>query len=99
MAVRRGTVSACFGCDLLTVWMFAELWCLKTSGTDTFGTGCAVRLTGNARLFAQRGVIKHGYEEKLLGTGQNRSFKRGVRPTRVFVRRGSTVYVLSLSPA
>ena len=28
----------------------------------------------------------------MFGTGQNRSFKRGVRLTRVFVRRGSTVY-------
>ncbi len=28
----------------------------------------------------------------MFGTGQNRSFMRGVRLTRVFVRRGSTVF-------
>ena len=33
--------------------------------------------------------------EKMFGTGQNRSFKRGVRLSRVFVRRGSTVFLKS----
>ena len=30
---------------------------------------------------------------KMFGTGQIRSLKRGVRLTRVFARRGSTVFV------
>ncbi len=46
-----------------------------------------------ARLFVKRGVFKQVLTVKMIGTGQNRSFKRGVRLTRVFVRRGSTVYI------
>ncbi len=34
---------------------------------------------------------------KIFGAGQNRSFKRGVRLTRVFARRGSTVFIKTLS--
>ena len=68
---------------------------VKTSPTDTFGGQTAVRWTGRARLSVQRGVFKHDLEGKLFGTGQNRSFKRGVRLTRVFVRRGSTVLFAS----
>ena len=43
-------------------------------------------------MFVQGGVFKQDLTGKLFGTGQNCSFKRGVRLTRVFVRRGSTVY-------
>ncbi len=38
-----------------------------------------------------RGVFKHDLTGKMFGTGQNCSFKWGVRLSRVFVRRGSTV--------
>ncbi len=69
----------------------------KTRGADTFGTDCGVRSTGKGRLFAQGEVFKHDLTGKMNGTGQNRSLKRGVRPARVFVRRGSTVYALLLS--
>ena len=37
-------------------------------------------------------IIEH-VEGTVFGTGLNRSFKRGVRLSRVFVRRGSTVFV------
>ncbi len=65
----------------------------KTPRTDGFGGQRTVRWTGRARLFAQGEVFKHECTGKLFGTGQSCSFKRGVRPTRVFVRRGSTVYI------
>ncbi len=65
---------------------------VKTSLTDTLGGQTAVRWAGRAGLFVKGGVFKHDLIEKMLGTGQNRSFNRGVRPARVFVRRGSTVY-------
>ena len=48
-------------------------------------------LNREARLFVIRGVFKHVLTGKMNGTGQNRSLKRGVRLSRVFVRRGSTV--------
>ncbi len=54
----------------------------------------AVRSTGRARLFVQREVFKQALMGNMFGTSQNRSFKRGVRLSRVFVRRGSTVYTL-----
>ena len=54
------------------------------------GPGLPVRPTGV--LFAQGGVFKQDLTEKIFGTDQNCSLKRGVRLTRVFVRRGSTVY-------
>ena len=57
-----------------------------------FGTDGGVRWTGKARLFVQGEVFKHDLTGKMFGTGQNRSFKGGVRPSRVFVRRGSTVH-------
>ncbi len=66
---------------------------VKTSHTDTLGGQTAVRSTGRARLFTQRGVFKQDSTVKMFGTGQNRSFRWGVRPSRVFVRRGSTVLV------
>ncbi len=54
----------------------------------------------NGRSFGREGEVvrsKRGFKQhligKLFGTGQNCSFKRGVRPTRVFVRRGSTVLI------
>ena len=80
---------------------------VKTSLTDTLGGQTAVRLAGRARLFVPGGVFKQLLTGKLFGTGQNCSFKRGVRPTRVFVRRGSTVstygvassYTLMMEPA
>ena len=53
--------------------------------------------TGRTRLFAQGEVFKHELTEKMFGTGQNRSVKRGVRLSRVFVRRGSTVYEKKVS--
>ncbi len=40
-----------------------------------------------------RRVFKHDLTGKLYGTGQNRSFKWGLRLSRVFVGRGSTVHV------
>ena len=64
---------------------------VKTSHTNTFGGQNAVCSTGRARLFVQTGVFKEDLTEKMLGTGENCSFKWGVRLTRVFVRRGSTV--------
>ncbi len=67
-----------------------ELAKVKTSLTDSFGGQTAVRWAGRARLFAQRGVFIQCLIGKVFGTGQNRSFKRGVRLTSVFVRRGST---------
>ncbi len=69
----------------------AERYWIKTPRTDRFGGQRAVRWTGRERLFAQGEVFKHELTEFLFGTGQNRSFKWGVRLTRVFVRRGSTV--------
>ena len=36
---------------------------------------------------------------KIVGTGKNCSFKGGVHPTRVFVRRGSTAYPFSDVPS
>ena len=69
---------------------------VKTSHTDTFGGHTAVRSTGRARLFVQRGDFKQVLTGKMFGTGQNRSFKRGVRLSRVFVRRGSTVHVFHI---
>ncbi len=48
-------------------------------------------MAGRAGLFIQGGVIKHDLAGKMLGTGQNCSFKRGFCPIRVFVKRGSTV--------
>ncbi len=65
---------------------------VKTSHTDTFGGEKAVRWAGRARLFVQGGVFKQDLTEEMNGTGENCSFKRGVRLTRVFVRRGSTVF-------
>ncbi len=65
---------------------------VKTSHTDTFGGQTAVRLTGRARLCTQKGVFKQDLTGKMFGTGQNHSFKWGVRLSRVFIRRGSTVY-------
>ena len=43
-------------------------------------------------MFAQGEVFKHESTGKMYGTGQNRSFKWGVRLIGVFVRRGSTVF-------
>ncbi len=63
----------------------------KTSLTDTFGGQMVVRSAGRAGLFVQRGVFILNKAGKMVGTGQNRSLKRGVRLSRVFVRRGSTV--------
>ncbi len=77
---------------------FSDIIQVKTSHTDTFGGQTAVRSTGRARLSAQGGVFKQDLTGKLLGTGQNCSFKRGVRLVRVFVRRGSTVFELSNFP-
>ena len=64
---------------------------VKTSQADTFRGQTAVCSTGRARLFAQGGVFKQDLTGKMFGTGQNCSFKWGVRLSRVFVRRGSTV--------
>ena len=66
---------------------------VKTSHANTFGGQTAVRSTGRLRLSVKRGVFKHDLEGKLFGTGQSCSFKWGVRLTRVFVRRGSTVLI------
>ena len=74
---------SCFGLELK----------VKTSLTDTFGGQTAVRWAGRARLFAQGGVFKQDLTGKMFGTSQNCSFKRGVRLSRVFVRRGSTVFL------
>ncbi len=77
---------------------FAGVRLAKTPGADRFGRQTTVRWTGRARLFAQGEVFKHELTGKMLGTGQNRSFKRGVRLTRVFVRRGSTVITYENNP-
>ncbi len=66
---------------------------VKTSHTDSFGGQTVVRSTGRTRLSVQRGVFKQDLIGKMFGTGQNRSLKRGVRLSRVFGRRGSTVYI------
>ncbi len=96
---------SCFGLELnfklwikLTVTAQQRTGREKTSHTDTFGGQMTVRWAGRARLLAQGGVFKHDLTGKLFGTGQNRSFKRGVRPTRVFVKRGSTVVDLGNQP-
>ncbi len=65
---------------------------LRTPGYGRSGTETGVRSTGNAGSSVQNGVFKHDCTGKMTGTDQNRSFKWGVRLTRVFVRRGSTVY-------
>ncbi len=83
---------SCFGHGVETEVRHSHTLKVKTSLTDTFGGQTAVRSTGRARLLAQGGVFKHDLTGKLFGTGQNRSFKRGVRLTRVFVRQGSTVH-------
>ncbi len=64
---------------------------VKASLADTFGGQRIVRWAGSAGLFAQRGVFVLNLTGKMFGTDQNRSLKRGVRLSRVFVRRGSTV--------
>ncbi len=84
---------SCFGLELKLKF---ETLKVKTSLTDTFGGQTAVRSTGRAGLFVQGGVFKHHLTGKLFGTSQNCSFKRGVRLTKVFVRRGSTVHVYNV---
>ncbi len=72
---------------------------LRTSGYGHHGVADGVRSAGGAGLAAQAGVFKHHYTAKTFGTGQNRPFKWGVRLTRVFVRRGSTVSLRCQSTA
>ena len=69
--------------------------CLKTSLTDAFGGQTGVRSAGRAGLFVQRGVFILNLTGKMFGTGQKRSFKRGVRLGRVFVRWGSTAIAIN----
>ncbi len=62
------------------------------------GPGPSVRwggvrsFTGDPSEFVVGEVFTHKLTGKMFGTGQNRSFKWGVRLTRVFVRRGPTVF-------
>ncbi len=86
------TVSVVLQCTDMIGFFLRWIWMLrKTSLPNTFGGQTAVRSTGSVRLFVQSGVFKHDLTEKVFGTAQNCSFKRGVRLIRVFVRRGSTV--------
>ena len=97
----KGSSVRCIRCLRWVVFGWSRNWSslrilsfklkVKTSLTDTFGGQTAVRSTGRARLFVKGGVFIQHLIGKLFGTDQNCSFKRGVRLTRVFVRRGSTV--------
>ncbi len=81
------------------VWLFGQLGSVLSQGFlvswisygRLWGTDGRPFNRESEVVRSKRISFKEDLTEKMFGTGQNRSFKRGVRLSRVFARQGSTV--------